>query len=127
MFFFKGATTFCIIANEKTVRVSNIIKLNKYNVVKPSWLLECIENNVLREWCPNDFLAMAPSTAEEVNKEFDSYGDSYTKPLDESHLKKLMNSMKVDVGDFYIKDHFNFSFISYCSYLTKHISGKCYS
>lgn len=91
--------TFCVIANEETIRVSNIIQLKKYDVVKPSWLLECVDENALRKWRRDDFLAMAPNTEEQMNEEYDRYGDSYTEPIDQDRLKQLMSTMNVDVRD----------------------------
>lgn len=98
-----GPATYCVLASKKNIRVSNIICTNKYDVVKTDWLVECIDNNSYRKWRPDDFLFVTPLTAEQLTKEYDCYGDSYTEPIDASRLKFILDSMKIDVGyfDFY--------------------------
>lgn len=92
-----GPATYCVLAFKKNIRVSNVICTNKYDVVKTDWLVECIENNSYRKWNPDDFLFVTPSTAEQLAKDYDCYGDSYTEPIDASRLKSILTSMKVDV------------------------------
>lgn len=72
-----------------------MIKLNKYNVIKTSWLLECIDTNMLKEWIPNDFLALAPEMAEKMSDEYDENGDNYTELLKLDNLKRILNNVKV--------------------------------
>lgn len=74
------------------------MQLDKYNVLKTDWILECIEKKTYIDWSPEHFHAMAPETAEKISEQYDQYGDSYDKPIRLDRLKELMKS--ADVGIF---------------------------
>lgn len=93
---FSGASTYCVISCDKNnIRVKNLIQLNKYNVLKTDWIVECIEKKKLIKWSPPYFLAMTAETAEKMSSSYDPYGDSYTKPMNLEFLKQIMKSANV--------------------------------
>lgn len=47
---FSGADTFCVVADKKIVRVQNIIQSKATNVVKATWLVECVSQNAFVPW-----------------------------------------------------------------------------
>lgn len=92
-----GASTYCVIAADKnSIRARNVIELNKYNVVKTAWIIECIEKHKLVKLCPHHFLAMTPETSEKVSEAYDEYGDSYGTRITIDRLKELM---QIDPAD----------------------------
>ncbi|RDD46321.1 DNA ligase 4 [Trichoplax sp. H2] len=77
-----GMETFCVITDRKTIRARNIISQNIYDVVKVDWLLDSLAAGRCLEWQPNQVIHSSPKTAEVFAKEYDKYGDSYTKDID---------------------------------------------
>ncbi|GAA27477.2 DNA ligase 4, partial [Clonorchis sinensis] len=108
------SSTFCIIADKLTAKTRNILaacstspggkrprdnSANMYNIVSVSWLESCLEAGKLLPWRPNHLLVMKPETAESMNAEFDSYGDSFTEPLTVDGLKELLSRVVEGDGD----------------------------
>lgn len=94
-----GCDTFCVIANEMTLRVSNIVKSRKYNVARTKWLIHCLEGQSLLEWAPSDLISATENVEQELGKKFDKYGDSYTDLVIEDSLKCILDKVE-EMGDF---------------------------
>ena len=84
---------FVCIAGDLTYETRNYIQKKLYNIVKVDWLLQCIEDNKLIKFTPNVMLATTNNLLNEFKLNYDRYGDSYTKKLNENELSKLLNEM----------------------------------
>lgn len=84
--------TYCIVTNNKSVRVNNYIK--SHNVVRPSWVNSCVSRSRLMPWGPLDVISLLDEKKKDMNVLFDEFGDSYTEPLDESTLRRIMGNME---------------------------------
>uniref|UniRef100_U3BRS6 DNA ligase n=1 Tax=Callithrix jacchus TaxID=9483 RepID=U3BRS6_CALJA len=89
-----GPDTYCVIAGSENIRVKNIILSNKYDVVKPAWLLECFKTKSFVPWQPCFMIHMCPSTKEHFAREYDCYGDSYFVDTDLNQLKEVFSGIK---------------------------------
>ncbi|GAB6026089.1 DNA ligase (ATP) [Chamberlinius hualienensis] len=88
-----GVKTFSVIADQRSLRVANLIKANLYDIVKSSWLLNCLQENRLLTRLPSNFMHMSAETASLLSETFDRFGDSYTQPVDTITLKEIFASM----------------------------------
>lgn len=89
-----GPDTYCVIAGLENIRVRNIISRDKYDVVKPEWLLECFRTKTCVPWQPRFMVHMCPSTKQHFAREYDRYGDSYFVDTDLDQLKEVFSGMK---------------------------------
>ncbi|KAK2790473.1 DNA ligase (ATP) [Emmonsiellopsis sp. PD_33] len=92
--------TVCI-ADRRTVKVASLQKSAKENVIRPSWLFDCLKQNEIDSGLPDYLVPLEPkhmffTTAdqeEEIADNVDKYSDSYARDVDVSELKKLLDSM----------------------------------
>lgn len=84
--------TFCIVSDTFSVRVNNYVK--SHNIVRPSWIELCVKRSALMPFGPLDVLSLLDGKRDSMKELFDEFGDSYTDPLDERMLKKIMSNMK---------------------------------
>lgn len=91
-----GADTYCVIAGIENVRVKNLIRSNQQDVVRASWLLECLDRKQVLPWQPRHMIHMSPSTREHFAKEYDRYGDSYYVDTDEQQLREVFSRIRPD-------------------------------
>ncbi|XP_068249304.1 DNA ligase 4 [Palaemon carinicauda] len=84
--------TFCVVADTFSVRVNNYVK--SHNIVRPSWIELCIKRSSLMPFGPLDVLSLVDGKRDTIKELFDEYGDSYTDPVDERTLKRIMENMK---------------------------------
>uniref|UniRef100_A0A1B6DLF5 DNA ligase 4 n=1 Tax=Clastoptera arizonana TaxID=38151 RepID=A0A1B6DLF5_9HEMI len=92
-----GTETYCVIVGRQdNIRVRNICLLNKYNVVKAEWLMNCLDSGTLVPWKPSDMITKSPETAEQLALLYDKYDCSYTEPITiealEWSLEKIKNT-----------------------------------
>uniref|UniRef100_T1JBC6 DNA ligase n=1 Tax=Strigamia maritima TaxID=126957 RepID=T1JBC6_STRMM len=90
-----GPDTYCVIADKLNARVRMIIIREKYDVVKCSWLLSCIEQKQLVNWTPSCMWYSTKKTIDRLALDFDEYGDSYTEEIDEKKLKSIFQQIDV--------------------------------
>ncbi|KAB7499844.1 DNA ligase 4 [Armadillidium nasatum] len=86
--------TFCIISDVMSVRVQNFIKKGTYNIVRPSWLLDCISESRILIWNPVQIHFLLPEDSRKMEEEYDEFGDSYFSPITAQKLKYVMGQMK---------------------------------
>ena len=72
------------------IKLKNIIKSSRYNIVKPLFLLDSIEANTVVELMPRHVLFGTDETNESLAQYRDKYGDSFMDYLDEDALKKVI-------------------------------------
>ncbi|KAL3869402.1 hypothetical protein ACJMK2_042087 [Sinanodonta woodiana] len=88
-----GNKTFCVVADKVTVRVTNLIKRDIYDIVKADWLLKCVEAKLFISWNPSDMLHTSPQTGKVFQQDYDQYGDSFTKDISPDQLKEIFTNM----------------------------------
>uniref|UniRef100_H2ZIX8 DNA ligase 4 n=1 Tax=Ciona savignyi TaxID=51511 RepID=H2ZIX8_CIOSA len=70
--------TFCVVVkNIHNVRVRNVIRSQKYNVVRLDWLLMCLESGTLIPWEPHYMLFATQATKAAFSKTYDVFGDTF--------------------------------------------------
>lgn len=75
-----GATTFCIVAGKEDLRFSNIKKQKKWDVVRPSWIANCLDANSLVSFSPRDLLYYTEETERQLNSRYDEFGNHLYTP-----------------------------------------------
>ncbi|RMX43103.1 hypothetical protein pdam_00006836 [Pocillopora damicornis] len=86
--------TLCVVAERINVRVKNIISQDKYDVVKASWLINCLDSGELKPWIPSDMFHSSSRTADKFAEEFDRHGDSYTEFATAESLRKAFDNVQ---------------------------------
>ncbi|PFX16725.1 DNA ligase 4 [Stylophora pistillata] len=122
-----GSDTFCVVAERINVRVKNIISQNKYDVVKASWLIKCLESGELEPWIPSDMFHSSSRTADKFAEEFDQHGDSYTEFATAESLRKVFNNVQsknsavplstdeiLEISQRYFSDNSPFGLFKHC-------------
>ncbi|OAT12454.1 DNA ligase 4, variant [Blastomyces gilchristii SLH14081] len=92
--------TICI-ADRRTVKVASLQKNAKENVIRPSWLFDCLSQNERDHGLPDLLIPLEPKhmffttvdQEEEIAGNVDKYSDSYARDIDASELKKLLDAM----------------------------------
>ncbi|XP_025109281.1 DNA ligase 4-like isoform X2 [Pomacea canaliculata] len=88
-----GKTTFCILAEKTNVKVTNLIKTDKYDIVKVSWFQKLLDRGQWVDWTPSDMIHASAGTRKRFLQEFDQYGDSFTEDISEEQLKDIFHAM----------------------------------
>ncbi|XP_059173254.1 DNA ligase 4-like [Physella acuta] len=86
-------TTFCVIAEKVAIKVKNLIKKGKYDIVKADWLLRVIDSGSWISWSPNDMIYSTPATLKSFEQDYDQFGDSYTVDVTEEQLRNIFEGM----------------------------------
>ncbi|XP_033837878.2 DNA ligase 4 [Periophthalmus magnuspinnatus] len=84
-----GPDTYCVVVGSENTRVKNLIASNKHDIVRATWLLECLHRKEVVPWQPRHMVSMTPSTREYFAKQYDQYGDSYSMDTDVEQLKEV--------------------------------------
>lgn len=86
--------TFCVVArDEKNVRVRNLIKGGKYDIVRVDWLVECLTGKKILPFHPSGMLSASAETQQKFRTRFDEFGDDYLVDLNESQLKEIFENI----------------------------------
>jgi DNA ligase-4 len=90
------------IGDKKVVRVASLIKSGHTNVIKPSWILDAVEQaeidgpereRLLLPFEPNHMFHMTPTARETVAENVDIYGDSYARDVSAQELTRVLDDM----------------------------------
>ncbi|PGH19466.1 DNA ligase 4 [Polytolypa hystricis UAMH7299] len=92
--------TVCI-ADRRTVKVASLQKGAQENLIRPSWLFDCLKQNQIDHILPDYLVPLEPrhmffakaDQEEEIAGNVDEYSDSYARDIGVSELKKLLDSM----------------------------------
>lgn len=98
-----------LIAARNVIKVASITKRDKRNIIRPSWLLDCIKQNELDVGRPTLLLPLEPhhlfhASAENDGKyddNVDEYGDSYARDVTPDQLMELFQNMPAKMEDGY--------------------------
>jgi len=88
-----GPDTYCVIAGAENMRVKNLVASDRHDVVRASWLLDCLDRKEVLPWQPRHMIHMSPSTRERFAEEYDGFGDSYFADTDERRLREVFGRM----------------------------------
>ncbi|KAJ5140020.1 Nucleic acid-binding OB-fold [Penicillium atrosanguineum] len=94
--------TICI-AERRTVKVASLLKSANSNIVKPSWLIDCVKQNEKDAGLPDLILPFEPrhmffimeDRDEEININVDPFNDSYARDTHVDELKEILNQMEI--------------------------------
>ncbi|KJE94264.1 ATP dependent DNA ligase [Capsaspora owczarzaki ATCC 30864] len=78
---------------EQAVRVKNIKAAGVCDIVRPSWIDECVKEKRVVPKRPTMLIFATELTRVEVAKFFDAFGDSYFEDTDEATLRTVFASM----------------------------------
>ncbi|KAI8981907.1 ATP dependent DNA ligase domain-containing protein [Mycotypha africana] len=93
-FILKATPDAMLIAGIKNREVQGYIEIRRtQDIVKPSYIIECIEKKRLLPLEPKHMLYISPRTKEEFSRTRDEYGDSYATKIREGELQEIMNRM----------------------------------
>ncbi|XP_041473446.1 DNA ligase 4-like isoform X2 [Lytechinus variegatus] len=84
-----GIDTYCVLADKVNLKVKNIFSAKIYDVVKTTWLIECLDAGHLLPWLPSHMLYTSAKMAAQFALDYDSHGDSYTEDVSEEKLKEI--------------------------------------
>ncbi|MCJ1388191.1 DNA ligase (ATP) [Xylographa bjoerkii] len=92
--------TICI-ANKRLVKVAALEKSRKLDIIRPSWLLDCIKQSENDSGKPRLLLPLEPAhlfsaldqTNELAQENVDEYGDSYARDVTGAELRTIFDQM----------------------------------
>ncbi len=87
---FPNSETFCVVSESSNVRLDQLSKGGKYDVVKASWVRECVAENKLLPFVLRNMIVQKESTRVAMLEVADEFGDSYTDPVNPTVLKVLV-------------------------------------
>ncbi|KAH8425336.1 DNA ligase (ATP) [Aspergillus melleus] len=94
--------TICV-ADRRTVKVAAVQKKNT-NIVRPSWILDCIHQSVVDAGLPDFLLPLEPrhmfhatsEKQEEISGNVDRFNDSYCRDVNREELSEILEQMTKD-------------------------------
>ncbi|KAK4546340.1 DNA ligase (ATP) [Oleoguttula mirabilis] len=98
-----------IIADRNLVKVASLQKRDERNMIRPSWLFDCVRQSELDIGRPSLLLPFEPhhlfytitSEAGRYDDNVDEYGDSYARDVTADELLALFNRMPAKIKDDY--------------------------
>ncbi|KAJ5973421.1 hypothetical protein N7481_010631 [Penicillium waksmanii] len=92
--------TICV-AERRTVKVASLQKVGDTNIIRPSWLIDCVKQNVKDVGLPDLILPFEPrhmffimeDRDDEININADRFGDSYARDTSIEELKEILQQM----------------------------------
>ncbi|KAK5137254.1 DNA ligase (ATP) [Meristemomyces frigidus] len=104
----KHASTI-LIADRNLVKVASLQKRGQSNIIRPSWLFDCVKQSELDVAQPSLLLPFEPhhlfytiaSEAGKYDGNVDEFGDSYTRDVTVGELLTLFNAMPMQLMDQY--------------------------
>ncbi|KAK5118965.1 hypothetical protein LTR62_000176 [Meristemomyces frigidus] len=93
-----------VVADRNLVKVASILKRDERNIVRPSWLLDCIKQDELDVGRPSLLLPFEPehlfytvkAESGKYDGNVDAFGDSYTRDVDVEQLRAFLGTMSND-------------------------------
>ncbi|CAG0913200.1 unnamed protein product [Notodromas monacha] len=87
--------TYCVIARDsESPKVKNLARSRNYDILKPSWLLRCLEDGRIYNWRPMDIIACTLETELAMKDNFDRYGDSFSEAATLESLEYSLERVK---------------------------------
>lgn len=85
-----------VIADKKVVKVASLIKTGSIDVVRPIWLLDCInqtDGEYLLPYEMRHLLHGTPDTEARAERNTDGFGDSFARDVTVTELKSIFSQM----------------------------------
>lgn len=93
-----GVNTHCVVASELIYKVYLYVQKDLYDIVKPDWVIKCVNNKQYYQWTPNDMLHARRVTCEQFKQQFDKYGDSYLENTENVlQLQQTFENVKLNM------------------------------
>ncbi|KAF7720307.1 DNA ligase [Penicillium ucsense] len=94
--------TICV-ADRRTIKVASIQKSGQANIIRPSWLIDCVQQNEKDAGLPDLLLPFEPrhlffgleGYEEEIKSNIDRFSDSYARDITVDELREIMDRMPV--------------------------------
>lgn len=101
-----------VIADRNLVKVASLQKRDERNIIRPSWLLDCVRQSEIDSGRLNFLLPLEPqhvfftmsSDAGKFDDNVDEYGDSHAKDITSEELLALFNNMPSTFQDDFAPD-----------------------
>jgi len=98
-----------VIADRNLVKVASLQKKDQRNLIRPSWLVDCVKQSEIDVGRPSQLLPFEPrhmfyttrAEAGQFDDNVDEYGDSYAKDVTVEELQALFNGMPSKLEDGY--------------------------
>ncbi|KAL2829967.1 ATP dependent DNA ligase domain-containing protein [Aspergillus cavernicola] len=95
-----ASDTICI-ADRRTVKAASLQKSGNVDIIRPSWLLDCIRQNEVDAGLPDLLLPLeprhmfftTPDKKEEISSNMDQFNDSYARDTTVEELQDLLKQM----------------------------------
>ncbi|KAI2728363.1 hypothetical protein CBS147354_2283 [Penicillium roqueforti] len=96
-----GVDTLCV-AERRTVKVASLQKSGEQDIIRPSWLIDCVKQNEIDAGLPDLLLPFEPrhmffmteDKEEEVTANVDKFMDSYARDTTVDELKDVFKQME---------------------------------
>ncbi|KAB8266860.1 DNA ligase 4 [Aspergillus minisclerotigenes] len=96
-------STICI-ADRRTVKAASLQKSGNVNIIRPSWILDCIRQSEIDAGLPDSLLPLEPrhvffatqDKKEEIAASVDRFNDSYARNTTNDELKEILKQMSKD-------------------------------
>ncbi|KAA8904713.1 hypothetical protein TRICI_005410 [Trichomonascus ciferrii] len=82
-----------LIGDKYVGNVATIERTGAYDIVRPSWIFECINNGHMIELEPRFMLYSTPMTENRIKQNVDQFGDSYRRAIGIDELSHLLQSI----------------------------------
>ncbi|OJJ50946.1 hypothetical protein ASPZODRAFT_148327 [Penicilliopsis zonata CBS 506.65] len=97
-----AATNTICVADRRTVKVASVQKSGKDNVLRPSWILDCVKQNEVDVGLPDLLLPLEPrhmfftleARKDEIAAAVDQYQDSFARDATMEELNEILNRME---------------------------------
>ncbi|XP_035891329.1 DNA ligase 4-like [Anopheles stephensi] len=90
--------TYAIVAGRVTFKVRKYMETGRWDVVREDWLLRAGMEHRLEPFRPEHILTATEPTRMKLAKQYDRYGDSYTRPITPSSFSALLSRMTGEEG-----------------------------
>ncbi|KAJ5945809.1 Nucleic acid-binding OB-fold [Penicillium verhagenii] len=99
-----AAADMICIAERRTVKVASLQKHGDINLIKPSWVTDCVKQNEKDVGLPDFLLPFEPKHMffimedrdHEIEINVDQFSDSYARDTNVEELKEILNNMEKD-------------------------------
>lgn len=83
----------CFRCRGLSLQVQSQIAVGSKDIVKPEWLIACLEEERLVDKEPKYLVFMSESTRQAMKNVVDAYGDHYTRPTHAAELRDVFDKV----------------------------------
>jgi DNA ligase-4 len=82
-----------LVGDKDVGNVATIKRTGSYDIVRPSWIFECIDSGKVIDLEPQFMLYSTPATGNRIKQNVDQFGDSFRRTIGIDELRYLMKSV----------------------------------